>query len=643
LLRQSSTKRRMPLREAPSPVSFAEIAAARHDWAWEARRKHLSSLGIAVRDTGEGAPRPLVSLYGQSQVGKTGLVLRLMGLSNNNLNRANKVLRGKQKPGKPATVTAQVYSRNDKPEWTLRAEGKPDVVCKSDVEFEGILRKLRDDVHTGAFDSTDKLHIGLPSDLFTTDVEDLPQVVDLPGVNSSELKEKPHVKRLIDTFISLSSNVLVVVNSANLASIKRSSIAGESDWHMYDEKFQIVFTFSLSESSVKEAILGDSGTSILKVKSLQDLYSYYQHHLQESGISSKFQFYCLEFGLSWEKFNPIAKELTQPWIDSEVLRLRDNLNSSSSPLSMFSNFNFEKRRNESLYLKQLAILKAEICAYNSEIAETGSKLSELKEDLDEYDKVLHEWDTALRARSIPSGWPRLSVSFKKPESKSLKEITRAVGESIDSLKNQLKSQLVEAIPGEDYLNDGLRRMIINIKSKNVIIRALENVHKNSVNGLGPILGGNRYFYSPKFESDCEEAKRRLKAGLQDVKDLMKGIVRDTIHNANQEDEKKKHSLDDRIRTKKKRLVHFQDSMNGLTRRLKEATCNARFLTRDFKLRQNKIQVDSDFTGQLNAAFHERVKGLVSEYSAPTISPLERHESLLKLALTLVVKSQLDHM
>ena len=97
------------------------------DWAFRAYARLIKTLSKDVQEKlqlKEEVAEPYVVIFGKTQVGKTTLLLDLMGIDPAQLGRISQVMRGGREAGKSATATAMEYCRSANGRWGLTLRSK---------------------------------------------------------------------------------------------------------------------------------------------------------------------------------------------------------------------------------------------------------------------------------------------------------------------------------------------------------------------------------------------------------------------------------------------------------------------------------------------------------------------------------------
>ncbi len=239
------------------------VAAA---WLWAARRQFLiEKLHFRPEDDTEAAKRPVVVFYGPSQVGKTGLILRLLGLKEEFNDRVDVVLRGMRSEGESATVTALRYGRSSNDHWEVPVAK---VSRADELEFEtkscgeetakSCFRQLRTTLTSkehGHVLPDSALWVGLPGTYFSDDLNatEIPVMVDLPGEGSSDLTEARHVPALIRKWLFAASTVVLVENIGLGMRLQELKFGGEqaNGWLFWGGDLALALTRAFEDNEVR--------------------------------------------------------------------------------------------------------------------------------------------------------------------------------------------------------------------------------------------------------------------------------------------------------------------------------------------------------------------------------------------------------
>lgn len=273
-----------------------------YEWAYRAHDTFVSALsdefrGHFVHDLRRGEARVVV--YGESQVGKTSLILDLMGVSEDQFHRVSGVLRGTRTSGESATASAMQYRRSMDGGWRVFRSGQSDSMPLDDEAAASALASIRDEMEAGVLDPGEVNVVAIPADCFQ-DGGGLPvAMLDLPGANAANERERTHVHEVASRYVSTADLVLLVGRGDWLSFLKpdRLQVPGIEDWQLMPWRFRVVFTHAYTLDSIQNALRRHSGP--LSVAALRRMFVEQVatfNHIQ-GDISP--MVYPLEFGDSW--------------------------------------------------------------------------------------------------------------------------------------------------------------------------------------------------------------------------------------------------------------------------------------------------------------------------------------------------------
>lgn len=222
----------------------------RYRWAVRAYDRFVQDLAPDLVATLRHDQQVTVAVYGPTQVGKTTLILDLLGLSTLTTDEVGRVLRGGQQAGKSATATAIRYGRSQDDSWYISGEGPltAEMACVKLSDF-------RRNVESGCIRDTDVLDIRIPRRLFPA--PDDPKaghglnIIDIPGINSHLASEREYVSKLAERYVAVADLVLLVGRADCLGFLNEGDliVPSLSDWAAQPTRFRIVLTRGFSLDS----------------------------------------------------------------------------------------------------------------------------------------------------------------------------------------------------------------------------------------------------------------------------------------------------------------------------------------------------------------------------------------------------------
>lgn len=195
----------------------------------------------------------LVVVYGPPQIGKTTLILFLLGIDSNlkykqSSKNIYEILRGSSSYGNSSTSTAILYEQSKDENFYIEGELAADA---------GKVIKLIDNIRLAVEKNTfkkDIIHIAIPKDAFRDELrENFSNIryLDMPGVDSKNLAEIAHVDSIYKQYLTLATTILIVCNKiqslATIAETSRKKLSPH--WELLN-RYIIITVKSFSESSI---------------------------------------------------------------------------------------------------------------------------------------------------------------------------------------------------------------------------------------------------------------------------------------------------------------------------------------------------------------------------------------------------------
>ena len=295
----------------------------------------------------------LVCLYGKTQVGKTTLILNMIGLKDECKKMVSEVLRGGVKRGNSSTSTAIIYSQNSTDnnanKYGIKIETLEGQSITSDFEYftpeEMILKlqSIRANVENNKFSNKAILHISIPKEYFSPSAsKSRISILDLPGVESTNKNEKAHVESLMTRYIPISSVCIIACPCNAIQSLEYEELPNNINWKRNAHKFLVVVTKSFSSGIIKSYFDTPREKRVKGFKEfVQDRY---EGELETIlGTDNKTIVFPLDIGDSFETL--MTNELNNNEDRIEVLQTRDSiLHSLQDTIIKHRGGNDEKKR-----------------------------------------------------------------------------------------------------------------------------------------------------------------------------------------------------------------------------------------------------------------------------------------------------------
>jgi GTPase SAR1 family protein len=392
----------MKTRDTAGELSLAarwtQLSAQRIKWAFGAYEHFIGSLGEEMRahfPTGDTLGEAYVVVFGRTQVGKTTLLLDLMGVSPQHAVRVSKVLRGGREIGKSATATVMEYRRSPDNRW--RIYWKAEQVLDDDKAMEAQLGKLREHMSSGQLVLDAPVKVSIPASCFDAATDDTLHVrmLDLPGDNPRDDTEQKHVSDMAEKYVPNADLILLAGRADDLSFLNPDAMTLPRirDWRIIPQRFRIVTTYSFTPDSQRKAAESVDGPLDAKYfrQRLREQIETFGRLLPESEVPPDLLF-PLEFGDSWmsqaarddgfhERIDPIVEQLKQ--------QLRDDIKESATQYGRLRSairVHVTADNVKAAHLKQLdsalATERAKLAELDKEYAQVANRLELAKQKVD---------------------------------------------------------------------------------------------------------------------------------------------------------------------------------------------------------------------------------------------------------------------
>ncbi|MEW1771797.1 hypothetical protein [Streptomyces sp. NPDC086777] len=326
-------------------------------WAWSAEAvARLRARLRGVDEALEQSDLAHVMVLGDSQVGKTTLLLRLLGVTDPEAAAEAAVpLRAGRGRGRSATPVPIRYQWSGDPNlWSLAYDDSGDASGgqrETTWLTSGQLKKRLRSFRTGV--TGDRLHweprarpleIGLPDRFAGPERRTDLRVFDLPGLHGAGAEEREAAKALLAVYAPVVDHVVFVVSADQFAEMVRDPAIAENPfllgWGEQAHRFSLVFTRAFSGDSVRRrlfAVLGEPGspgwTRDRVVAAVQEHYAD-QWLVSELPSVAPSALFPVEIGDSWKELldrDPGYAEAVAPVCDELLRRLSDTIARYSAP------------------------------------------------------------------------------------------------------------------------------------------------------------------------------------------------------------------------------------------------------------------------------------------------------------------------
>jgi hypothetical protein len=301
-------------------------------WAEEAYTEFLADIDPALVEDFRRQNEITVVLYGPTQVGKTTLLLKLLGIGAEQ--EVARILRGGSKAGEAATATAVRYSRSPDECWYIGPAGGTPL---SDDQVETALANMRATVVAGDYIAVDPVPIFIPRRYFAqVDAVHHVRVLDLPGYDAAPAgsPEGDLVSRIARKHVRTADLIILIASVNDLGALKPGRLQLEElkDWAKARGRVRVVATHTVSGASFRRW-LGRPGNAVksqvrsLLAEEIRSLDIPVPPELEEI-------LYPLEYGRSWGVLEQTAPDIfakAQPIVDELFLDLSADVRDSATP------------------------------------------------------------------------------------------------------------------------------------------------------------------------------------------------------------------------------------------------------------------------------------------------------------------------
>ena len=273
----------------------------------------------------------MIVLFGPTQVGKTTLLLELLGIAKECLPHVSEVLRGGRGVGRSATATPMIYSESLDELWQLDGH-------KAGLDDEGLRRALaqiRDDVEAGVAISRPRT-VNIPVHYFDTERGASPRVriLDLPGADPANGNEAKYVRRAAQDYAPLADLIILITRADDLGFLKPWNLTEQFgrtlDWTLAPERFCIVTSYAFTLGTLRDWLSESRETrnlSALRARTAEQI-----RRFDGMNASVLPPIYPLDFGKSWADTPIQRRAVVQPLLVELRRELRQRIEESAQPL-----------------------------------------------------------------------------------------------------------------------------------------------------------------------------------------------------------------------------------------------------------------------------------------------------------------------
>ncbi len=198
----------------------------------------------------------IVAVYGSPQIGKTTLILYLIGINEGSIGEVYDILRAEIARGNSSTSTAIMYSQSKDDNFGMLYDEKS-LPMSNEIkyfsqskDFKAELKNVRKKVEEGKY-GDGILHIYIPKRYFCAGGEySNINILDLPGMGSRNKAEERHTTLLINRYARAATVNIIVCKANCIESLKDIKLPVKLDWWSNPLKYMIVLTNSFAQESI---------------------------------------------------------------------------------------------------------------------------------------------------------------------------------------------------------------------------------------------------------------------------------------------------------------------------------------------------------------------------------------------------------
>lgn len=497
-----------------------------------------------------------VLAYGEAQVGKTSLILELIGIKTECQGKIAEILRAEIPRGSSSTSTAIIYqqSADDTKYGFIYTNGEnifsEKIAYYTESELKEVLKKLRKNVEANK-QGTGIIHLYIPRQYFFDWARKHENIciMDMPGIGSRNEDEQKYVKLLVQKYMAVAS-VSIIVCRANKfqESMENLSLPNGDPWQHMPSKYIVCLTHALSVESTRNNIYlwCQEGVGVSELeKRIKENYVKQMHTTDgKKLLDEKLQIYPIEVGDSYEK-------LIERMTDSDT---RNKLNKVKEYFSEELRTDIQQRKGnelktllESLQQAQVAVYEQLIEEKKEHLKDLGDLIQETGENIEKYNKRISGLDQEIkecedninhlrRVSEEVAGSQKKLVDNIKREIEDIFEFSEKV--KLRVLKNQYESGFPEIL--YDSINklepteqDGIEMEVFKRSAQEELRSWFDDLERkfdeviNYKDGWFPRLVDN--ILNPRDINDVKlEIKNLIKNEIDKLANSFSEIVRDVF-------------------------------------------------------------------------------------------------------------------
>jgi len=358
---------------------------------------------------------PLVAVCGTTQVGKTTLILKLMGVSEEQqgdstaLVKLGKALRGNMRliSGEGGTPTAITYRWSDDGRFHLRTNLGESTSVSTLAELEKWLQEVRDAMKAGDIKASPDAwyRIEIPRQFAGLSPQDL-VLVDTPGKDVANRAEISHLEDIYRGIVATSTLVIFVEHSNKIARLPHHVVPGLGGLREFADRCALVLTHAFTERTFAMD-LPDSELSAGWIQARM------AEEISEVIDWNSANLFPLEYGETWHGIltgSPERATRIRPVIEAMLGLLHARVVASLHPDEMVRQFLGVERQIVTIYDRRLEKaraslrdLKAACSKVHAEIEELGVALAAARSN---FEKMEGQRSLVAAKQDEVDGWPQ---------------------------------------------------------------------------------------------------------------------------------------------------------------------------------------------------------------------------------------------
>jgi hypothetical protein len=310
---------------------WAEGEKGRQSWALDAYERFCTELSDWTRDQlPETRNETTIALFGPTKVGKTTLLLELLGVAQSSFEGVDKVLRGGRGAESSSTAMPMVYLESADEYWRLD-QGR----ALDDDGMKEELADIRSRVETKKLTDPRVATLHIPKQYFGTARHGLPRVriLDLPGVEAANANEAEFVHTVVQKYVPTADLVLLITSADNLGFLHPENLTASGlralDWTISPNRFCVVTSYAFKLETVQNWIEAPG-----KTRDVTALRNRFAEQMRTFGIqvADPNCLFPLDFGDSWKEAPAKRRALATPLMEKLRAELLQRITKAADPL-----------------------------------------------------------------------------------------------------------------------------------------------------------------------------------------------------------------------------------------------------------------------------------------------------------------------